>query len=127
MMTGRKILIFVVLVVGAMIAVIWSSGLGTATGPILISILLSVFFVIISVGTTTELYQDFIEAIGTKSSLKKTACRFYLYGRGGSGKTTLIKTWLGGEVRPEQSTKYFAHYISEKYIDLETKRRCRVI
>lgn len=126
-MTGRRILIFVVLVVGAIVAVVWLDGLGTATGPLLISILLVAVFVLISVGTTTELYQELVETLGTNSQLKKKACRFYLYGRGGSGKTTLIKSWLGGEVRPEQSTTYFAYYSGEKYIDLESKISCRVI
>jgi GTPase SAR1 family protein len=127
-MTGRRILIFVVLVVFAMAAVILiNSGIGQATGPIMISILLAAVFVLISVGATTDFYSDLVDSFRNDSLLKTNACRFYLYGRGGSGKTTLIKSWLGGDLRPEQSTKYFAFYSAEKYIDLESKRQVRVI
>lgn len=127
-MTGRRILIFVVLVLCAMAAVLLvSNGIGNVTGPILISIVLVAVTVIISVGSTTDFYSDLVDGFRSDSILKKPACRFYLYGRGGSGKTTLIKSWLGGDVRPEQSTKYFSFYASEHYVDLETKRKCNVI
>lgn len=121
-------MIFVVLVLCAMAAVLFiSSGFSDITGPILISILLVAVTVIISVGSTTDFYSDLVEGFRSDAILKKPACRFYLYGRGGSGKTTLIKSWLGGDIRPEQSTKDFAYYASERYIDLETKRKCNVI
>ncbi|MEM8640844.1 MAG: ATP-binding protein [Cyanobacteria bacterium P01_G01_bin.54] len=127
-MRGRRILIFIVLVVFAMVAVILlNSSMGSTTYPIMISILLAAVLVLISVGVTTDFYSDLVDSLRTDSLLKIGACRFYLYGRGGSGKTTLIKNWLGGDTRPEQSTKYFAFYSGEKYLDLETKKQTRVI
>ncbi|MCW6037238.1 hypothetical protein K4A83_13295 [Spirulina subsalsa FACHB-351] len=126
-MTGRRILIFVLLVVLAMVAVVLIHGSGSPAGPMLISILLVAVFPIISVAATTRVWWDLIDNFRDDANLRHPAVRFYLYGRGGSGKTTLIKSWLGGEVRPEQATKYFAYYTAEKYLDLETKRRCRVV
>lgn len=126
-MRGRRILIFIFLIVCAVVVVIFLQGSEKVAGPILISLLLVAVFALISVGATTELYREMVDNLRNDSILKKNSSRFYLYGRGGSGKTTLIKSWLGGEVRPEQATKYFAFYTAEKYLDLETKRRCRIV
>ncbi|NEO86891.1 MAG: hypothetical protein F6J87_21925 [Spirulina sp. SIO3F2] len=127
-MRGRRYLIFIVLVVLAMVAVVLlNGGMGSATGPVMIGILLTAVLVLISVGVTTDFYSELVDSMRTESLLKVNACRFYLYGRGGSGKTTLIKSWLGGDIRPEQSTKFFAFYSGEKYVDLETKKQSRII
>ncbi|NJK99218.1 MAG: hypothetical protein HC910_01145 [Spirulinaceae cyanobacterium SM2_1_0] len=126
-MSKRRILIFVLLVAFAMLAAIWLQGINPAASPILVSILIVAVFPIVAFAATTKPLWDFVENILDESNLQQMATRFYLYGRGGSGKTTLIKSWLGGEVRPEQATKYFAYYTAEKYVDLETKKRWRVV
>ncbi len=126
-MSKRRILIFILLVLSAMLAAVWLHGLNPATSPILVSILIVAVFPIVAFAATTKPLWDFVENVLDESNLQQLATRFYLYGRGGSGKTTLIKSWLGGEVRPEQATKYFAYYTAEKYVSLETKKRWRVV
>jgi len=126
-MSKRRILVFILLVVFAMLAAVWLQSLGSAASPILVSILIVSVFPIVAFAATTKPLWDFVENLLDENNLLQLATRFYLYGRGGSGKTTLIKSWLGGEVRPEQATKYFAYYTAEKYVDLETKKRWRVV
>lgn len=43
-------------------------------------------------------------------------CMIYLYGRPGTGKTSLIKSWLQGDRKPERSTQVFDYY-SHRVLD----------
>lgn len=62
----------------------------------------------------------------SKTIKNEEVCRIILFGRGGSGKTTLIKSILGGSPNPETPTPDFIPYPPhDKYID-DLKKKVKI-
>lgn len=79
--------------------------------PIYDKLIVAIFGAItVFIGYIIKPIYEEIERVITTPSEEKRACKIYLFGLGSCGKTTLIKSWIGGDVDNRHATQGFKYY-----------------
>lgn len=94
-----------------------------ALAPSLVNVLIAILppMLVAAIGFAIKpIRKDFDSFLNRKSQM--SFCMIYLYAMAGTGKTSLIKSWLQGDRKPERSTLEFDYYNHQILDDLGNQK-----
>ncbi len=95
--------------------------------PSLISLLLAMIspLLIAAILDTSEPISETLDSFLNRGK-KLSSCTIYLYGMAGSGKTSLMKSWLQADQKPEKSTEVFDYYPHQVLDSVEQQKYIKI-